>query len=61
MEYEKYLMRGILVADVEFHVFLLIRPHQREHGIGSYLGGLFKKILPYLNKGAVSKETLRGN
>jgi len=33
-------------------------PYQRGHGIGSFLGGLFKKILPYLGKGvhAIGKE-----
>ena len=36
-------------------------PYQRGHGIESFLGGLFRKILSYLNKGAraVSKEALR--
>ena len=38
--------------------------YQRGHGIGSFLGGLFRgfrKILPFLNKGAraVGKEALR--
>lgn len=36
-------------------------PYQRGHGIGSFLGGLFRKVLPYLTKGmrAVGKEALR--
>jgi len=36
-------------------------PYQRGHGIGSFLGGLFRKILPYLGKGAraIGKEALR--
>ena len=36
-------------------------PYQRGHGIGSFLGGLFRKILSYLKKGAhaVGKEALR--
>lgn len=36
-------------------------PYQRGHGIGSFLGGLFRKILPYLSRGArvVGKEALR--
>ena len=36
-------------------------PYQRGHGIGSFLGGLFRKILSFLNKGAraVGKEALR--
>jgi len=36
-------------------------PYQRGHGIGSFLGGLFRKILPYLRSGAraVGKEALR--
>ena len=35
--------------------------YQRGHGIGSFLGGLFRKIFPYLRKGAraVGKEALR--
>lgn len=35
--------------------------YQRGHGIGSFLGGLFRKILPYLSRGArvVGKEALR--
>ncbi|RLU21738.1 hypothetical protein DMN91_006114 [Ooceraea biroi] len=36
-------------------------PYQRGHGIGSFLGGLFMRVLPYLGKGAraVGKEALR--
>jgi len=36
-------------------------PYQRGHGIGSFLGGLFRKVLPFLHRGAraVSKEALR--
>lgn len=36
-------------------------PYQRGHGIGSFLGGLFRRVLPYLGKGlrAVGKEALR--
>jgi len=63
MEYEKYLMRGTPVAEFPrtrgIPCIFVDSPHQREHEIGSYLGGLLKKILPYLNKGVVSKETLR--
>ena len=35
--------------------------YQRGHGIRSFFGGLFRKILPFLNKGAraVGKEALR--
>lgn len=35
--------------------------YQRGHGIGSFLGGLFRRVLPYLSKGlrAVGKEALR--
>ena len=53
-------MRGIPIGKVEFHVFIG-SPYQRGHGIGSFLGGLFRKILPFLNKGAraVEKEALR--
>lgn len=36
-------------------------PNQRGHGIGSFLGGLFRSILPFLKSGAktVGKEMLR--
>lgn len=36
-------------------------PNQRGHGIGSFLGGLFRSILPFLKSGAkaVGKEVLR--
>ncbi|XP_072766287.1 uncharacterized protein F54H12.2-like [Anoplolepis gracilipes] len=36
-------------------------PYQRGHGIGSFLGGLFRRILPYLSRGAcaVGKEALQ--
>lgn len=36
-------------------------PYQRGHGIGSFLGGLFRRVLPYLGKvvRAVGKEALR--
>lgn len=36
-------------------------PYQRGHGIGSFLGGLFRRVLPFLSKGAraVGKEALR--
>lgn len=36
-------------------------PNQRGHGIGSFLGGLFRRILPFLKAGAqtVGKEVLR--
>jgi len=36
-------------------------PYQRGHGIGSFLGGLFRRVLPYLSKAvrAVEKEALR--
>ena len=34
---------------------------QRGHGVGAWLGGLFRRILPYVTSGAraVGKETLR--
>lgn len=37
-------------------------PHQRGHGIGSFLGGLFRTVLPFLKSGAkaVGKELLHG-
>lgn len=36
-------------------------PYQKGHGIGSFLGGLFRRILPFLTRGArsVGKEALR--
>lgn len=36
-------------------------PYQRGHGIGSFLGGLFRRVLPYLSRGAraIGKEALR--
>jgi len=36
-------------------------PYQRGHGIGSFLGGLFRRIIPLLKQGAraVGKEALR--
>jgi hypothetical protein len=35
--------------------------YQRGHGIGSFLGGLFRKITPFLSRGvrAIGKEALR--
>lgn len=35
-------------------------PHQRGHGIGSFLGGLFRSVFPLLSSGAkaVGKEAL---
>lgn len=35
-------------------------PHQRGHGIGSFLGGLFRSVLPLLKNGAkvMGKEAL---
>lgn len=37
-------------------------PYQRGHGIGSFLGGLFRSVLPLLTRGAkaIGKEALRG-
>lgn len=36
-------------------------PNQRGHGIGSFLGGLFRRVLPLLSKGAkaIGKEAIR--
>jgi len=36
-------------------------PNQRGHGIGSFLGGLFRRVLPLLSKGvkAIGKEVVR--
>ena len=55
-------MRGIPVAEVEFHVFSSVHPisagMESEAFSEGYLG--FKKILPFLNRGvrAVGKEAL---
>lgn len=37
--------------------------YQRGHGIGSFLGGIFRSILPFLKSGAktVGRELLRGS
>ena len=61
MEYEEYFdARDIGSRDGIPRVFIGL-PYQRGHGIRSFLGGLFRKILPFLNKGAcaVGKEALR--
>lgn len=36
-------------------------PHQRGHGIGSFLGGLYRTVLPLFKTGmkAIGKETIR--
>lgn len=36
-------------------------PNQRGHGIGSFLGGLFRRVLPFLKRGAnaLGKEMVR--
>lgn len=41
--------------------FYIGSPYQRGHGIGSFLGGLFRRILPFLSRGArvVGKEVLK--
>jgi len=48
------------VGAAGYHEFSLVRPINVD-GIGSFLGGLFRKILPYLGKGAraIGKEALR--
>src|SRR5947199_4330564 len=45
----------------EFSLVFAGSSYQRGRGIGSFLGGLFRRILPYLYKGAraVGKEALR--
>ena len=64
MEYEAYydddIQRGGNRGGGILRVFIG-SPYQRGHGIGSFLGGLFRKILPYLSRGArvVGKEALR--
>lgn len=42
------------------HVFVG-SPYQKGHGIGQFLGGLFRKALPFLKRGAkaVGREALR--
>ena len=56
-------MRGILVAEVEFHVFSSVHPISADMESEAF-GGLFRgfrKILPFLNRGArvIGKEALR--
>jgi len=63
MEYEEYFDARDTGRGGIPHVFVG-SPYQRGHGIRSFLGGLFRgfrKILPFLNKGAcaVGKEALR--
>jgi len=48
------LMRGTLQRWNS--AYFVNSPYQRGHGIGSFLGGFFRKILSYLNKDAVEKE-----
>jgi len=55
-------MCGTLVAEVEIHVFLSVCPTNADMELETgFLGGLFRKILPYLIKDAraVGKEVLR--
>ena len=53
------LMPGISIAEVEFRMLSSVH-FTNADGIGSFLGELFRKILPYLNKSAriVRKEVL---
>jgi len=59
MEYEEYFDAWDTGKRRRNSVFFVGSLYQR--GIGSFLGGLFRKILPYLNKGArtVGREVLR--
>ena len=60
MEYEEYFDARDTGRSGIPRVFVG-SPYQRGHGIGSFLSELFRKILPFLNKGAraVGKEALR--
>jgi len=51
MEYEEYFMRRTPVTEVEFRVFLSVHPTNADE-IGSFLSGLFRKMLSHLNKNA---------
>ena len=59
MEYEEYFDARDTGSRSGIPRIFVGSPYQ--HGIESFLGGLFRKILSYLNKGAraVSKEALR--
>ena len=63
MEYEKYFDAGDTNSRSGIPRVFAGSLYQRRHGIGSFFGGLFRKILPFLNKGArvVGKEALRWN
>lgn len=56
--YEKYYSQQ---AGSGIGVIYKGAPYQRGHGIGSFLGGLFRSIIPLLSSGAktVGKEVLR--
>jgi len=58
MEYEEYFDARDTGSRSEIPFFV---GSLYQRGIGSFLGGLFRKILPYLNKGArtVGREVLR--
>ena len=64
MEYEEYFDARDTGSRGGIPRVFVGSPYQRGHGIGSFLGGLFRgfrKILPFLNRGAraVGKEALR--
>ena len=58
-EYFDYQVGGARRSGIP-HVYIGLS-YQRGHGIGSFLGGLFRRVLPLLSRGAkaVGKETLR--
>jgi len=60
MEYEEYFDARDTGRENSTYCIFISSPYQRGHGIGSFLGGLFRKILS-LNKGAcaVGKDALR--
>lgn len=43
------------------HNFYVGAPHQKGYGIGGFLGGLFRSVVPYLKEGAqmAAKEAVR--
>jgi len=61
MEYEEYFDARDTGSRGGIPRVFVGSPYQRGHGIGSFLDRLFKKILPFLNKGAraIGKEALR--
>ena len=56
--YDDYFMNQIGRGRIKIFVG---SPNQKGHGIGSFLGGIFRKALPYMRKGVqiIGKEAAR--